>query len=90
MDFVFPAKPSWNQKVYVFLARTWLGTPVERDEMRPAWFAVSQLPLERMWQDAAHWLPQVLSGQSLFKRFVFSQDNETVEAISDVEMTIDP
>ena len=89
VDFVFPARPSWSQTVYIFLAKTWQGTPIESDEMRPAWFAVSQLPLEQMWQDAAHWLPQVLGGQRLSKRFVFAPDNETVEAVSDVEMTLD-
>ncbi len=89
VDFVFPAKPSWNQKVYIFLAKTWLGTPTESDEMRPSWFEVSQLPLEQMWQDAALWLPQVLGGHRLFKRFVFASDNETVESMSDVEMSLD-
>ncbi|MCK4393488.1 NUDIX domain-containing protein, partial [Candidatus Bipolaricaulota bacterium] len=29
LTFLFPAKPSWNQVVYVFVVTTWEGTPTE-------------------------------------------------------------
>ena len=87
--FLFSAKPAWDQKVYVFRATAWAGVPAESDEMQPAWFGIDELPLRQMWQDAAHWLPQVLDGQRLYKRFVLAPDNETVETISEDETQSD-
>ena len=42
-----------------------MATPVESDEMRPAWFRVDALPFAQMWQDAPHWLPRILAGERL-------------------------
>jgi mutator protein MutT len=78
LTFYFPFMPEWDQVVHVFLARTWQGEPVESDEMRPAWYAVSEIPFGQMWQDDPHWLPRVLAGQHLRAWFTFGQDNETV------------
>ncbi len=78
LTFLFPAKPAWSQDVHVFLATTWEGDPAESIEMRPAWFAVDEIPFERMWQDAAHWLPRILAGERVDARFTFDQDNETI------------
>jgi 8-oxo-dGTP diphosphatase len=83
LEFVFSAKPNWHQLVHVFLGHVWFGEPLESDEMCPEWFAVNALPLERMWDDARHWLPSVLAGNSVNSRFVFAADNQTVLEISD-------
>jgi 8-oxo-dGTP diphosphatase len=76
--FVFPARPTWSMVVHVCVATVWQGEPAESAEMRPAWFGVRDLPLAQMWQDARHWLPQVLAGGRVRMRFVFAADNETV------------
>lgn len=81
--FIFPAKPAWDQKVYIFRTSNWTGTHTETEEMRPIWFPIRQLPFQQMWQDAPHWLPQVLAGQRIYKRFVYAVDNESIQAISD-------
>ena len=81
LTFLFPAKPSWNQVVHVFLASTWHGKPVESEEMIPAWFPVDEVPYEQMWQDAAYWLPAILAGQRIRARFTFQGDNETVDEV---------
>jgi 8-oxo-dGTP diphosphatase len=83
LEFVFSAKPNWHQLVHVFLAPVWSGEPLESDEMRPEWFVVNALPLERMWDDARHWLPGVLAGNHVNSRFVFAADNQTVLEFSD-------
>lgn len=77
--FLFPAKPSWSQVVHVFLANTWDGTPAESEEMIPVWFAVDEVPYEQMWQDAAQWLPQILTGERIRVSFIFKADNESVD-----------
>ena len=78
LTFYFPFMPDWDQVVYVFLVRTWRGEPVESDEMRPAWYKVSEIPFGQMWQDDPHWLPRVLAGQRIRAWFTFGRDNETV------------
>ena len=58
-----PADPAWE--VHVFGCTAFTGTPVETDEMAPAWFdaevapdgdqPVSGLPYDRMWADDPLW-----------------------------------
>jgi len=81
LTFVFPAKPGWDQVVHVFLARQWEGEPAESAEMRPAWYRVSEIPFETMWQDDPHWLPLILRGKRIRARFTFQADNETVDQV---------
>lgn len=67
--------------MHVFLTTTWEGNPVESEEMIPVWFSVKKLPYEKMWEDAAHWLPRVLAGERTMARFTFREDNETVDKV---------
>jgi mutator protein MutT len=78
LTFYFPFMPDWDQVVHVFLVRAWQGEPVESDEMRPAWYKMSEIPFSQMWQDDPHWLPRVLAGQRVRASFAFGPDNETV------------
>lgn len=79
ITFRFSAKPTWDQVVHVFLARTWSGLSVESEEMKPEWFAFRDIPFTAMWADAAHWLPLLLEGKKIRAEFVFAADNETVD-----------
>ena len=79
LTFLFPARPSWSMVAHVFVTAAWRGDPVESEEIRPAWFDAGQLPFARMWQDAPHWLPDVLAGRPVRMRFVYAADNETVQ-----------
>ena len=79
ITFVFPAKPEWDQEVHVFVARKWQGEPMESEEMRPDWFGIHQIPLEEMWDDSRHWLPQIISGECINGSFTMDQDNEHVK-----------
>ncbi|WP_416405562.1 8-oxo-dGTP diphosphatase [Arthrobacter sp. LFS091] len=78
VDFVFPARPEWNMATTVFLTRAWDGEPIESVEIAPAWFPVDRLPVERMWADAEHWLPAMISGQRIAVRVALAADNENV------------
>ena len=78
ITFLFPAKPSWNHYVHVFLARTWTGEAVESREVRPMWFKIAEIPYAKMWHDAAHWLPVILTGEQIEAKFTFCDDNETI------------
>ncbi|HEX7202469.1 MAG TPA: 8-oxo-dGTP diphosphatase [Arthrobacter sp.] len=78
VNFVFPAKPEWNMSTRLFTARTWQGEPADSDEVLPEWFRTDTLPVERMWQDADHWLPVVLEGGKVNVVVTLNDDNETV------------
>lgn len=80
VTFLFPAHPSWDMDVEIFTTADWAGEAAESDEIRPQWFPVAALPFDRMWQDAAHWLPRVLAGERLTATFTYASDNETVAA----------
>jgi 8-oxo-dGTP diphosphatase len=78
LEFLFPAKPNWDQLVHVFITKHWTGEALETEEMNPAWFELEALPLEWMWDDARYWLARVLAGEQLEARCVFADDCETV------------
>lgn len=82
LAFWFPHQPDWSQLVYIYATRKWTGEPVESDEMKPTWFEVDQIPYERMWQDAPHWLPPVLAGRRVYADFVFQADNESIQEVN--------
>jgi len=78
VHFVFPARPEWNMATRLFTARTWHGEPEPSDEILPEWFPVDTLPVDRMWQDADHWLPVVLEGRRVNVVVTMHTDNESV------------
>jgi 8-oxo-dGTP diphosphatase len=78
VEFVFPSRPDWNMSTRLFTTRRWDGEPVESSEIIPEWFLISALPLERMWQDAEHWLPLALAGNVVDAVITLNEDNETV------------
>jgi 8-oxo-dGTP diphosphatase len=80
VTFVFPAHPSWDMEVEIFTTADWSGEPAESGEIRPQWFPVAALPFDRMWQDAAQWLPRVLAGERLSATFTYADDNESIAA----------
>jgi 8-oxo-dGTP diphosphatase len=82
LTFLFPARPSWDMDVTIFTSADWSGEAAESDEIRPQWFPVTALPLDRMWDDGKHWLPRVLAGERLRAVFSYAPDNETVAGAS--------
>ncbi|MFK4730153.1 NUDIX domain-containing protein [Agromyces mediolanus] len=78
IDYRFPSREAWSQRSHVFVCRDWRGDPRGSDELDPEWFAVDEVPLERMWDDASRWLPGVLAGGRVERAFVFGDDLATV------------
>ena len=74
--FTFQNKPEWNQDVTLFLAKEWIGEPIESEEMDPKWFSFDKIPYENMWSDDMYWIPQVLQGKKLEADFLFGQGDK--------------
>lgn len=79
MDFIFPAKNHWQATCYYFYCDNWDGTPKESDEIAPRFYPKEQAPYDQMWQDARHWLPQILAGSPPLRcTFTYAKDNESI------------
>ncbi len=76
LHFLFPHQPTWNQEVHVFTSTAWQGEAKESNEIIPQWFDKNNLPFDKMWSDAPHWLPNILVGQKLFAEFNFTSTLE--------------
>ena len=55
----------------VFLARDFIGVPIETAEATPMWFETGAIPYDEMWADDQHWLPQILAGSRFAAWFEF-------------------
>jgi 8-oxo-dGTP diphosphatase len=82
LNFIFPARPTWDQTAEVFVATEFAGQAAESDELIPRWFGIDSLPFDGMWDDARYWLPLVLAGQRVTADITFADDCATVAALS--------
>ena len=79
LDFLFPSDKEWNQNVTVYIARRWVGNPVETEEMKPKWTEIHNIPYSIMWDDDILWLPRVLNGEKVYGKFMFDEKNKIME-----------
>jgi 8-oxo-dGTP pyrophosphatase MutT (NUDIX family) len=78
LHFSFDTKPGWGFECHTYLAFSWIGEPAESEEMAPRWFALKDIPYDRMWIDDRLWLPRVLAGERLEGRFHFNSDGSAI------------
>lgn len=77
MDFYFPYAEipmAWNQRVYVYTATAWSGREAESNEIIPHWYAIDQLPFDKMWDDNRYWLEDLLAGEKIWAQFILNLD----------------
>lgn len=74
IEFVFEGKPEWDNRCDVFVATAAQGEAQETEEMLPRWFLFSEVPYAEMWEDDVVWLPQVLAGGRVERRFYFDAE----------------
>lgn len=81
LDFYFPhvEDESWNQKVHIFVVRDWIGEPQETEEIKPEWFPLYKLPIEKMWDGDRYWLQEMLDGNTIQREFLFNTNLKVVE-----------
>ncbi len=89
LKFEFPDNPEWDQFVHVYFVENWEGEPRESEEMKPEWFNVNSLPLDRMWPDDKFWLPQVLEGKKIDAYFKMDKSNKILDQkVSEISILV--
>lgn len=78
LRYEFPHRPSWSQASSAFATWEWSGSPIASTELAPTWYALDDLPLERMWHDARLWLPDALAGVFIDADCTYAADNDSV------------
>jgi hypothetical protein len=87
LEFRFEGRSEWDNLCSVFVAERWQGEAKESEEMRPYWFAISEIPYAEMWPDDSLWLPELLAGRELGHwRFRFDAHGRLL----DCEQRIEP
>ncbi|RZT59167.1 8-oxo-dGTP diphosphatase [Microcella alkaliphila] len=61
--YPFVDEPHWSQFSYAFTTDRFDGEVRASDELEPVWCPLDALPVDRMWADAALWLPRALRGE---------------------------
>lgn len=78
LSFEFPHKLEWNQDVYVYLVKDWIGEPQESEEMKPKWFKEKEVPYDKMWDADKFWLPYAIRGKKFKARFIYNEENKVI------------
>ena len=60
---------------HVFMASDFEGTPTPTKEAVPMWTKISEIPWDKMWEDDAQWLSQMLEGQKFLGKFIFEGES---------------
>ncbi len=61
--YPFVDEPRWSQFSHAFTTDRFRGEVRASDELEPVWHSLDALPVDRMWADAALWLPRALHGE---------------------------
>lgn len=78
-EFEFDSKRGEILEVHVFRVDGFTGEPEETEEMKPEWFALADIPYDRMWPDDIHWLPLFLEGKKFRTKFLFGEKDAVLE-----------
>lgn len=85
-DLVFRFDEVVDVVTRAYIAEGFTDTAVETEEMRPQWFAKTDIPYDTMWPGDDKWIPKILGEAATSFAFVldFTANNEFV-AIEQVD-----
>jgi 8-oxo-dGTP diphosphatase len=78
--------PDVEHYCHIYTATEWDSEPSESEEMRPQWFAESQIPYDAMWPDDKFWLPLLLAGKRFKGKVVVDNDRIRESEFHEVTM----
>ena len=74
IDVLWRDEPEKDQRLHIFFADNWLGSPIETEEMAPEWFKNHMLPHDAMWPSDREWLPMLIAERQLYGRILFGEN----------------
>lgn len=66
-------------EVHFFWIKKWAGNPQESEEMKPAWFQINEIPLDKMWPDDKYWMPLFLDNKKFKGKFLFDKEGKILK-----------
>jgi 8-oxo-dGTP diphosphatase / 2-hydroxy-dATP diphosphatase len=63
-------------EVHFFWVKKWAGSPAESEEIRPSWFDINGIPLDKMWPDDKFWMPLFLDDKKFQGKFIFDKEGK--------------
>lgn len=78
ITYPFVGRPELSQRSHAFIVRDWSGELRASDEIAATWWAIRQLPVDRMWSDAALWLPRALVGEFVEATFEIGEADQVL------------
>jgi 8-oxo-dGTP diphosphatase/2-hydroxy-dATP diphosphatase len=65
-------------EVHIFNVCDYSGCLTESEEMTPQWFAIYDIPFDKMWPDDLYWLPIFLKNKKFKGNFTFKDKNTII------------
>lgn len=66
-------------EVHLFKATELSGELKESEEMKPEWFNIDNLPLDKMWADDKYWMPLFLANKKFTGKFIFDKNDKVLK-----------
>lgn len=79
--YPFIGRPELSQRSFAYRARSFTGTLLASSELAATWWPVADIPFDRMWADAALWLPRALDGNFVEATISIGAKDEVVDAL---------
>ena len=79
IEFVFTENNDLNNYTHIFVCRDYAGEPRDLGEGKLKWYNIEEIPLDKMWDDDKYWLPEVLIGGKVSKRFYFDKNGLVIK-----------
>ena len=77
--FINSDRPDWDFDASAYFVYEWKNEPKESEVMKPVWFKWNKLPIDRMWEDNADWLPRAIKGESIDMIYLY-EDGKVIES----------
>lgn len=74
LTFTFERDPDKLLEVHVWRTEIWSGQPIETDEMIPAWYALTDIPIAQFWDADKVWFPLFLENKKLTAHFHYDHE----------------
>ncbi len=79
LRFINSDRPDWDFDASAYFVTDWKNEPIATEVMKPVWFKTADLPIDRMWEDNADWLPRAIKGESIDMIYLY-EDGKVIES----------